>query len=134
MSEVTEAEGENVPGYYEIADEDVPDIKLEVASLEAAPPPPPLPGVPAPPPPPPKRQKTPDDPPDETPEEIEQDFNGMLDQANDALESFASGHGRFPNSLQELLDEGELTMAPKAPPGKRLSFDRSSRKFVYVDE
>lgn len=71
---------------------------------------------------------------DETEEEIMQDFQDQLDEANDALESFVDDMGRFPKSMKEVLDVGELTSMPKPPPGKKLHFDRSSRRLVWVDK
>ena len=36
--------------------------------------------------------------------------------------------------MAELLNEGALTMAPRVPPGKKLIFDRTQRKFAYADK
>lgn len=76
----------------------------------------------------------PGDPEDESEEDIQADYNDMLDAANDALEEFYDNNGRFPKSMAELLNEGALTMAPRVPPGKKLIFDRTQRKFAYADK
>jgi len=76
----------------------------------------------------------PGDPEDESAEDIQADYDSMLDAANDALEEFYDNNGRFPKSMAELLNEGALTMVPRVPPGKKLIFDRTQRKFAYADK
>jgi len=114
---------------HEVADADVPEI--EIGDLE----PEPVPAFPevgqeAPKP----VAVMPGDDADESEEDVQQDYNSMLNAANDALESFFDNNGRFPKSMTELLNEGELTMAPRVPAGKRLIFDRTTRRFAYVDK
>jgi hypothetical protein len=127
------SEEEQVVGYYQIADNEVPEeIEMDV------PPPPPEPE--------PEKIAAKEDPNagpvslvdqenmDETAEEIQQDFDDGLDEANDALQAFVEEFGRFPKSMGELLRAGELAMSPRLPSGKKMSFNRETRKFFFEDK
>ena len=124
------AEVEEDPGdIHSVPAAEVPEI--EIAEADLAPDPEPVStGREAPKPVP----VMPGDPEDESDEDIQEDYDSMLDDANDALEEFYDNNGRFPKSMAELLNEGALTMAPRVPPGKRLIFDRTTRKFTFVDK
>ncbi len=115
------------PNIHDVADADVPEIEVETPAAPA-----PIPG-----------QAGPQEQPqnmaasveaDETAEDIQQAYNSGINAANDALESFYRDMGRFPKSMKELLDQGELTMAPRVPPGKKLIFSREERKFMFMDK
>lgn len=118
---------QNGPGFHQIAESEVPEIEIppapETPAAQAAP----------------AAQAEPvkkmyGDEEDETAAEIAQDFQDGLDEANDALEAFVDARGAFPKSMTELIGAGELSMAPRVPPGKALKFDRERRKFVFIDK
>lgn len=116
---------ESVPSMHDIPEDQVPEIVIEepeapdptMAAANAEP-----------------EKLLPGEEDDETEEDIQEDYDSMLNAANDALESFFDDNGRFPNSMKELLEQGELSMMPRTPAGKRLGFDRAQRKFVYIDK
>ncbi len=111
------------PNIYDVADSDVPEIEVvapeappaEAATAQAQP-----------------QNMAASVEEDETEEDIQLAYDSGLDAANDALESFYESEGRFPKSMKELLDQGELTMYPRVPPGKKLVFSREERKFRFV--
>lgn len=115
-------------GFYDIPESEVPEIEIvmpEPAPVDATITAAAAEGV---------TKTLPSSEEDETQEEIMQAFDDQLDAANDAVESFVDSMGRFPKSMNEVLDIGELTAIPTPPPGKKLKFDRSTRKLVFVDE
>jgi len=119
----------SIPSMYDLPDNQVPEIVIEDPEAPAPAPDPSMAAANTEP-----QELLPSDEKDETEEDIKEDFDSMLYEANDALESFYDDNGRFPNSMKELLEQGELTMAPRPPAGKKLAFDRTQRKFVFVDK
>lgn len=128
-SEEIDTSPENLgAGFYDIPEEEIPEIEMP------APPPPKAEpivaqttqGAPEP-------QRGPNDPVDETEEEAKDLIQDGLDEANDALESFVDENHRFPKSVMELMTDGDLSMLPPPPKGKKLGFDRSQRKFIWVN-
>jgi len=115
----------NAPGFYEIPESEVPEIEIPepviMETVETAAKPE---GV----------KTLPSQEEDETEAEIMQDFADGLEEANDALESFVDDNGRFPKNMNEVLAQGELSQLPKAPPGKKLGWDRATRKLIWKDK
>jgi hypothetical protein len=46
-----------------------------------------------------------------------------LAAVNQAIRMFYTSEGRFPNSLQELVDTGYLPVVPQPPAGMKLNYD-----------
>ena len=55
-------------------------------------------------------------------------------QVAPAIQQFNAAEGRFPKSLQEMIDEGYLTAVPAAPNGMKADYNPETGEFKFIRE
>ena len=55
-------------------------------------------------------------------------------QVAPAIQQFSAAEGRFPKSLQEMVDEGYLNALPEAPRGMKTDYNPETGEFKVVPE
>jgi len=53
-------------------------------------------------------------------------------QLGPAIKAFNAGEGRFPSSLQELVDEGYIRALPALPPGMKADYNPETGEVKIV--